>query len=49
MTAPSNVTRIHAHVCPYVLYVGGVWRSVSTCHPWQIVSMDPPAPKRRAS
>ena len=49
MTAPSNVTRIHEHTCPYVLHVGGVWRSASDCHLWQIVSMDPPAPKLRAS
>ena len=46
MTAPATVTRIHAHVCPYQLTVGGVVRSASSCHYWQILSMDPPAPKR---
>ena len=50
MTAPSNVTRIHEHVCLHKLFVQNVgWIVTSGCHYGDIVSLDPPAPKLRAS
>jgi hypothetical protein len=49
VTAPSNVTRIHAHRCAYVLYVNGAWISKSNCHYNELVSLVAPGPKGRAA
>jgi hypothetical protein len=38
VTAPSNVTRIHAHRCAYVLRLRNHSICVSQCHYGQVVS-----------
>jgi hypothetical protein len=50
VTAPSNVTRIHAHRCAYVLWVAGKgWISKSNCHFGDVLPLDPPGCKGRAA
>jgi hypothetical protein len=44
-----EVTRIHEHECPYVLWTASRgWISASDCHMGQPVPMDPPTGKRGA-
>jgi hypothetical protein len=49
VTAPSNVTRIHEHVCTYRLFVNGAWICASQCHYGELLSLVAPGPKGRAA